>query len=155
MTQELLKIGVPFIHLYETDDIFHKQLETLQNEFPERLSVQYLNLLFVSRLPFIFWNNSKLNVYDIFKNVPQRKWEEESRMQIIGTVNDFKFVRHLVLSTVFQTCLMVSGRTIFYLAMPTFLFNVSIIILFKLNKIFKVSLKHKTLLLLFCICLRK
>ncbi|KAK1118395.1 hypothetical protein K0M31_015095 [Melipona bicolor] len=128
LTRKLLEANVPFIHLYEYHTEFYPELQRLKEIFPNRLSIskadlqnmsKMLNLKVASQVP------TKPNKYlcELFANVPKRNWEEESCMQIIGTVINFTFIRHLIMSVVFQTGFMMHGRTIFYLALSPIIWN--------------------------------
>ena len=68
-------------------------------------------------------NKPNIHLCKLYNNVPKREWEEESCMQIIGTVTKSIFIRHLVISVIFQTGFMMHGRPIFYLALSPSIWN--------------------------------
>ncbi|XP_031843334.1 mitochondrial transcription factor B2 [Nomia melanderi] len=121
ITETLLDIGVPFIHMYEKDMIFFKSLKKLCTKFPEKVSLTKADLFNLSKLMYTEHNNA--HAYDLLKFVQQKQWNEESCMQIIGTLNRSMFLRHLILSAVFRTCFMMYGRSTFYLAIPPSIWN--------------------------------
>ncbi|XP_029036572.1 dimethyladenosine transferase 2, mitochondrial [Osmia bicornis bicornis] len=118
LTEELFKIGVPFIHLFENSSEYWIHLNNLCTKFPNQLSITKLNLFNISKMLTGVSVHSDI-IYKLINNVQQRKWEEESCMQVIGTTSKSVFIRHLILSTIFQTGLTMFGRPIFYLAIPS------------------------------------
>ena len=127
ITKELLNAGVPFIHLYEKEEMFLKRLNNLRDEFPKRLSVEHANLYNISKMMNIDSIHTRNEpVFEPFGNVKGRKWEEPSSVQIIGATNKLKFIRHLILSTVFQTSFMMNERAIFYMAISPSMWHVGI-----------------------------
>ncbi|XP_043255041.1 dimethyladenosine transferase 2, mitochondrial [Colletes gigas] len=124
LTVELLNANVPFIHMYENQSNFYNELIKLCNELPERLSIKEANLIDISKT--MHSKNivkNKHNVYDLFNNVQNKEWEEESCMQLIGVVNKLGFINHLIMSTVFQTSIVMFGRPVLYLAIPPSIWN--------------------------------
>lgn len=135
LTRKLLEVHVPFIHLYESHTKFYPELQRLKEIFPNRLDISKADLQSISKMlnlkasPYM---SNKPNKYicELFTNVPKKNWEEKSCMQIIGTVINFSFIRHLILSVIFQTGFMMHGRAIFYLALSPIIWNVSNIVLY-------------------------
>lgn len=124
LTKDLLEAGVNCIHLYENRNIFYSELYNLQKIFPNRIIISKANFLKVSKLLYIPDKLKDFN--ELFNNVPKRKWEEESYMQIIGTLINSQFIRHIILSIIFQTGIMINGRVIFYFALSPYIWHVSI-----------------------------
>lgn len=124
LTKDLLEAGINCIHLYENRNIFHSELYNLQKIFPNRIIISKANFLKVSKLLYIPDKLKHFN--ELFNNVPKRKWEEESYMQIIGTLINSQFIRHIILSIIFQTGIMINGRVIFYFALSPYIWHVSI-----------------------------
>ncbi|XP_076656642.1 mitochondrial transcription factor B2 isoform X2 [Halictus rubicundus] len=123
-TQQLLEIGVPFVHMYEKELRFFDTLNELCSKFPNKLSLQKADLYTVSKSMHINnMSNNTQNTYDLLNNVQHKQWSQENCMQIIGATNRVTFLRHLILSTVFQTCFMSYGRPIFYLTIPPSVWN--------------------------------
>lgn len=130
LTRRLLEAGVSFIHLYENHDEFYQELQSLKAIFPNRVNITQANLLRMSKMlnlnrPFDMPITPNMHLCELYNNVPKRKWEEKSCMQVIGTVTKSVFIRHLIISVIFQTGFMMHGRTIFYLALSPSLWNVS------------------------------
>lgn len=124
LTKDLLEAGIEHIHLYENRSIFYSELYNLQKIFPNRIIITETNFLKISKLLYI---PDKLKYFNqLFNNVSKRKWEEQSYMQIIGTLVNSQFIRHIILSTIFQTGFMINGRIIFYFAISPSIWNVSI-----------------------------
>lgn len=127
ITKELLDAGVPFIYLYEKEEKFVKRLNNLRDQFPKRLSIEHTNLYNLSKLmnlDSIHTNNEP--IFGSFGDVKGKKWEEPSSVQIIGATNKLKFIRHLILSAVFQTSFMMNERAIFYMAISPSIWHVCI-----------------------------
>lgn len=136
LTRKLLEANVPFIHLYERHTEFYPELQRLKEIFPNRISISEANLQNMSKMLNLRVASDmpkKPNKYmcELFTNVPKRNWEEKSCMQIIGTVINFSFIRHLIMSVIFQTGFMMHGRTTFYLALSPIIWNVSNIVHFR------------------------
>lgn len=124
LTKDLLQAGINCIHLYENRNMFYSELYNLQKIFPNRVIITKANFLKISKLLYI---PDKLKYFnELFNNVSKRKWEEETYMQIIGTLNNSHFIRHIILSIIFQTGIMINGRIIFYFALPASIWHVSI-----------------------------
>lgn len=124
LTKNLLEAGIEHIHLYENRKIFYSELCDLQKIFPNRIIISEENFLKISKLVYIPDKLKSFN--ELFNNVSKRKWEEQSYMQIIGTLINSQFIRHMILSTVFQTSFMINGRITFYFAITPSIWNVSI-----------------------------
>lgn len=130
LTRKLLEAGVSFMHLYESQGTFYQELQSLKANFPNRVKITQANLLKISKmlslskLPNVP-NNPNMHLLELYKNVPKRKWEDKSCMQVIGTVTKPLFMRHLIISVIFQTGFMMHGRPIFYLALSPSIWNVS------------------------------
>lgn len=136
LTRKLLEANVPFIHLYECHTEFYPELQRLKEIFPNRFNISEEDLQNISKMLNLkaasrTFNKPNKYICELFTNVPKRNWEEKSCMQIIGTVINFSFIRHLILSVVFQTGFMMHGRAIFYLALSPIIWNVSSIVHFR------------------------
>lgn len=132
LTRRLLEAGVPFMHLYENHGRFYHELQNLEVIFPNRVKITRANLLKMHKMLDInkacsVSNSPNIHLCELYNNIPKRKWEDKSCMQVIGTVIEPLFLRHLLLSVVFQTGFMMHGRTIFYLALSPSIWNVSTI----------------------------
>ncbi|XP_060826773.1 dimethyladenosine transferase 2, mitochondrial [Bombus pascuorum] len=125
LTRRLLDVGVPFIHLYEYHDHFYEELQSLKIVFPNRVNITKANLLGITKWSKLYGSLTVSNTYlrDMFSDIPKRKWEEKSSIQVIGTVTKCAFIRHLILSIIFQTGFMMHGRAIFYLALSPSIWN--------------------------------
>ncbi|XP_076284583.1 mitochondrial transcription factor B2 isoform X2 [Lasioglossum baleicum] len=110
--------------MYEKETRFSDTLNKLCSEFPNKLSLQKADLYTISKSMHIDnINNNTQNTYDLLNNVQHKQWSDDSCMQIIGATNRVSFIRHLILSTVFQSCFMSYGRPIFYLTIPPSIWN--------------------------------
>ncbi|CAL7949585.1 unnamed protein product [Xylocopa violacea] len=124
LTESLLKAGVPFINLYEKYNEFYPELHNLSEKYPNRVNIKRVNLLKMSKiLNLCSTSESDTGLGELMDNVIQRNWEDKSCMQIIGTTTKVMFIRHLIISVVFQTGFMMYGRPIFYLALPPSILN--------------------------------
>lgn len=129
LTECLLQAGVPFINLYEKYDEFHSTLNSLSNAYPGRLNIKKANLLAMSKMLNInIKEKPDTNICELLGDIPKRKWEDENCMQVIGATTKHLFIRHLIISIVFQSGFMMYGRPAFYLALSpsvwnTFMYN--------------------------------
>lgn len=112
-----METDIPFIHMYEGDITFYNKLNDLCKKFPSRLRLENINLLNISKLmhPYHICFN-KQNIFESFGTIKEKQWQDESYAQIIGVTNKPRFIDHLIISTIFQTCFMLYGRPTFYLA---------------------------------------
>ncbi|XP_076754005.1 mitochondrial transcription factor B2 [Xylocopa sonorina] len=121
LTESLLQAGIPFINLYEKYDEFYPELYNLNNTFPNRVHIKRANLFKMSKILNLHGNcvpKPGTSLGELMDNISERKWEDKSCMQIIGATTKLIFIRHLIISVVFQTGFMMYGRPIFYLALP-------------------------------------
>ncbi|XP_033347694.1 dimethyladenosine transferase 2, mitochondrial [Bombus vosnesenskii] len=128
LTRRLLEAGVPFMHLYESYDAFYRELQSLEAIFPNRVKITQANLLKMPKMlnlnrSLSASNSPNMDLCELYNNVPKRKWEDKSCMQVIGTVTKPLFIRHLIISVIFETGFMMHGRTIFYLAVSPSIWN--------------------------------
>lgn len=123
LTEQLLKAGVNTIHGYEPNTYFHPILNKLQNKYPNRLYLKTENLLNMSKLYYLDCMDKKRRVETLLKDIKHVSWKDNTCMQVIGVVADVAFLKHLILSVVFQSCFMSRGRTCFYLVLPPSLWN--------------------------------
>ncbi|EZA51932.1 hypothetical protein DMN91_006978 [Ooceraea biroi] len=119
VTKRLLEAGVPLIHLYEARKDFHPILEKIQSIYPDRMNVRNFNLVNIGQLLYRDRHTGGNQVQEnVLQNVENKKWEDESCMQIVGATNSSAFFRHLINSLIFQTSLMSNGRPVFYIMIP-------------------------------------
>lgn len=138
LTKDLLEAGIKYIHLYENRNIFYLKLLNLQKIFPNQVTITKTNFLKLSKLLYI---PNKLKEFNqLFDNVSKKKWEEESYMQIVGILINSQFIRHIILSIIFQTGIMINGRVIFYLALPPSIWHVSIHFIYSIYTTFNIFL---------------
>ncbi|KZC06217.1 Dimethyladenosine transferase 2, mitochondrial [Dufourea novaeangliae] len=136
LTEELLKIGVPYVHLYEGQVEFFDTLNKLYDKYPDRFSLNKGNLFHLSKTMHVNYRSYGYDdTDDLLINVQRNEWNKESCMQLVGSTSRPMFVNHLILSTVFRTCLMSKGRPTFYIAILPSMWSVSIRILILLKNI--------------------
>lgn len=126
LTTELLKAGVPLIHLYEAKMELHPTLNKLQDIYPGRLDLRAFNLIKISQLLYMDREMDRKQVQEALQAVETTKWEDKTCMQVIGATSTSNFFKHLVYSLLFRNCLMSCGRPVFYIAVPPSLWYVSI-----------------------------
>jgi len=126
LTKKLLKAGIPMIHLYEARQEFHPILKKIHDIYPGRLDMRNFNLINISQLLGKNRNKGEKQIQKILQDVKNKKWEDETYMQIIGATNNSSFFRHLMLSLIFRNCLMLYGRPVFYIIVPPSFWHVSI-----------------------------
>lgn len=123
LTTELLKLDIPLIHLYEAKKELHPILNAIHNMYPGRLDLRTFNLLTTY---YTFHKLKDANIQQIFQGVKNKEWEDETSMQIVGATSSKLFFFHLIQSLLFRNYFMSYGRPVFYLAIPPFLWHVSI-----------------------------
>ncbi|CAL1679509.1 unnamed protein product [Lasius platythorax] len=123
LTTELLKVNVPLIHLYEAKKDLHPILNAIHKMYPGRLDLRNFNLLRISNLLYKDKLKGENQVQGIFQGVENKKWEDETSMQIVGAMSSNMFFHHLIQSLLFRNCFMSHGRPVFYLAVPPSLWH--------------------------------
>ncbi|XP_047369332.1 dimethyladenosine transferase 2, mitochondrial [Vespa velutina] len=124
LTKELLEAGVKIIRIYEPNECFYPLLRKLQKKYPDRLEIRKANILKMSKLYFLDQQDNKERINEVLKDVPYVHWENETCMQVIGAIINYRFLKHLICSVVFRTSFMLQGRTSFYLAITPSLWNI-------------------------------
>jgi len=131
VTKKLLKAGIPMIHLYEGREEFHPILKKIHDIYPGRLNIKNFNLINISKiLSLKNRSKDKKQIEKVLQDVKNKKWEDETYMQIIGTINSSSFFRHLIYSLIFRNSLMLYGRPVFYIIVPPSIWHVSIFFFF-------------------------
>lgn len=125
LTTELLKGGVPLIHLYEERKEFDSVLKNLSNIYSGRLNRKRFNLLKINTLMYLDKITNKDEVVKAFQGVESKKWRDEC-MQVIGATNTTNFIRHITYSLLFRNSYMTYGRTVFYMAISPTIWHVGI-----------------------------
>lgn len=133
LTTELLKAGVPLIHLYEGKIEMLPILNKLQETYPNKLELRQFNLIKISQLLHIDREMDKKQVEELLQNVKVTDWEDETCMQVIGATCTHSFIKHLIYSLLFRNCFFSNGRTVFYIAIPPSLWYVSIFHIFQIT----------------------
>lgn len=131
LTRELLKAGVPLIHLYEGNLRLHKILEMICTKYPEKLkliSSKYSNLFGKIRA---FYDNKVTEevtkkYQESFKAIESKNWKDETYMQIIGACDSTHLFNFIIHSLIFRNGFMFYGRPVFYIAIPPSVWNVGI-----------------------------
>lgn len=123
LTTELLKNDVPLIHLYETKKQLHPILNAIVKMYPGRLDLRKLNLLSICKLFYKDGNEAENQIHEIFRGIQNKKWEDETSMQIVGATSNKLFFHHLMQSLLFRNYFMSRGRPVFYLAIPPSLWH--------------------------------
>ena len=127
LTRELLKAGVPLIHLYEGNLRLHKILEIICTKYPGKLkliSAKCSNLFGIIRA---IHNEKTIKKYqDNFKTLESKNWEDETYMQIIGACDNIYLFTFIIHNLIFRNGFMFYGRPVFYMAILPSVWNVSI-----------------------------
>lgn len=116
LTSELLKAGVPLIHVYAPNKILHSILNTIRDTYPGRLNVEDFNMLEIGKFHYMDKLVGGNRVEEALRGVKSKKWEDETSMQIITGTNSVMFFNNLVKSLLFRNCFMSRGRPVFYIA---------------------------------------
>ncbi|XP_032665348.1 dimethyladenosine transferase 2, mitochondrial isoform X2 [Odontomachus brunneus] len=122
LTTELLKAGVPLIHLYEERKEFDSILKNLSDSYPGRLDRRRFNLFKMNTLMYLDKITNRDSMIKVFQGVKSKKWEDKC-MQVIGATSNMTFMRHIIYSLLFRNSFMTHGRTVFYMAVPPTMWN--------------------------------
>ncbi|KAG5314475.1 TFB2M transferase, partial [Acromyrmex insinuator] len=123
LTRELLKAGVPLIHLYESNLGLHKILEIICTKYPGKLKLISFksNLFGITRA---FYDDKATKKYqDSFKAIESKNWEDETYMQIIGACDDANLFTFIIQNLIFRNGFMFYGRPVFYIAILPSVWN--------------------------------
>ncbi|KAG5309222.1 TFB2M transferase, partial [Pseudoatta argentina] len=123
LTRELLKAGVPLIHLYEGNLRLHKILEIICTKYPGKLKLISFksNLFGITRA---FYDDKATKKYqDSFKAIESKNWEDETYMQIIGACDDANLFTFIIQNLIFRNGFMFYGRPVFYIAILPSVWN--------------------------------
>lgn len=114
LTKTLLNANVPLVHMYE--DLVEVQpiMDSLINQFPDRLELRKYNFQNVGKLMYLDNVHNDTQLQMALKGIPQKKWEDDTCMQVITVINTDRFMRQILMSLVFSNCLMVYGRPAIY-----------------------------------------
>jgi hypothetical protein len=128
VTEELLRVKIPRIHLYEKYQDFVKlstPLMKLLSKYPNSLEIRNLDFFSIWDLLLhdIFYNENFSQDYLV--DIPAKRLEDSCFAQIIGYCADRKFLYMLCKNLAFQTPLFDLGRPKFFLAIPNDICNVS------------------------------
>lgn len=130
LTQELLNIGAPNIHLYEKNHTFfmeHGPLFNLMNKYKERLTVKELTFTDIwSRAIRDNFHDENLSGCYI-DDLPKRNWDDETYAQIILFVPDKMTLSMIIYNFFYETSLFTHGRPVFYLGVNSNIWNVRIL----------------------------
>lgn len=126
LTTELLKTGVPLIHLYETNKRLHHVLDIVRNNYPNRLDLRHFNLAKIAQVFYVDKITGANRIEEILQDIEYKTWEDETSMQVLGTIKYEKFFNQLIKSLLYRNCLMAHGRPVFYIGVPPSMWNVCI-----------------------------
>ncbi|KYN43204.1 Dimethyladenosine transferase 2, mitochondrial [Trachymyrmex septentrionalis] len=117
LTRELLKAGVPLIHLYENNLKLHDILKIICTKYPGKLKLIFNKYytLFGNKKTFYIKNDIK-KYQDNFQEIKSKNWEDETCMQIIGACDDINIFSFIIHNTIFRIGFMFYGRPVFYIA---------------------------------------
>ncbi|KYM93245.1 Dimethyladenosine transferase 2, mitochondrial [Atta colombica] len=124
LTRELLKAGVPLIHLYEGNLRLHKILEIICTKYPGKLkliSSKCSNLFGIIRT--IHDEKTTKKYQDNFKAIESKNWEDETYMQIIGACDNIYLFTFIIHNLIFRNGFMFYGRPVFYIAILPSVWN--------------------------------
>lgn len=131
LTKELLKTGVPCIHLYEAIKPFcegGRPLSMLMKEHPDRLTLKELNFFKIWKLLLRDQFLETTHTEDYLVDVPYSQWNNSTYMQLINFCPNRKFISLLIHNFFNHTNLFERGRPCFYLAAPSPVWQVSFIL---------------------------
>lgn len=141
LTTELLKAGIPLIHLYEEKKEFDPMLNNLSNIYPGKLDLRKYNLLKINTLLYLDKVANRDEMQKIFQGVETKRWEDTC-MQVIGATSTMRFIKHVIYSLLFRKSFMTYGRTVFYMAIPPVIWHVGIYFIFCSCFFLSITLKH-------------
>ncbi|KYM97609.1 PREDICTED: dimethyladenosine transferase 2, mitochondrial isoform X2 [Cyphomyrmex costatus] len=125
LTRELLKAGVPLIHLYESNLKLRKIQEMLCTKYPGKLnliSFKNSNLFGITR---VFFDDKVTDekYEDNFKAIDSKNWEDKTYMQVIGACDNTNLFTFIIHNLIFRNGFMFYGRPVFYIAILPSMWN--------------------------------
>lgn len=127
LTRELLKAGIPLIHLHEENSELLQMQETICAKYPGKLNLISLkDYNFLSSLKLWSFKSINENNQNYFKTVERKNWEDKTYVQIIGALNNEKLFEFIIEDVIFRYNIMTYGRPIFYIAVLPSMWHVSI-----------------------------
>ncbi|XP_077300370.1 mitochondrial transcription factor B2 [Arctopsyche grandis] len=117
LTKELLDLHFPKINLYETSSNYEQFLMKLQKQYPNRLQYKIEDFFGMWRMSFLDKLDSGNRIEKLFDSIETKPWESECIITGIGCTPSLSFVKHLIMSIIFQNSLISLGRPEFYLLM--------------------------------------
>ncbi|XP_051166497.1 dimethyladenosine transferase 2, mitochondrial [Leptopilina boulardi] len=118
LTENLLKKSISKIHLYETFEFFlnpNSRLQNIVKKNEERLELRKKNLFDLWTIVFRDFRGSTNDEEKLLKGTKIREWKDKPYMTVIGTITNESFIKHLIMSVLFQNTFMKRGRIVFYL----------------------------------------
>ncbi|XP_014205785.1 dimethyladenosine transferase 2, mitochondrial [Copidosoma floridanum] len=122
LTEELLKIGVPKINMFEKNRSFltpNSPLQSLLKDHKSRLSLKELNFtdIWAMAIRDNFMNENLTGHY--LTDVPHNDWKSKTNAQIILFASDRTSIVMLIYNLVHETSLFCHGRPVFYFAVSS------------------------------------
>ncbi|KAL7729838.1 hypothetical protein ACLKA6_014695 [Drosophila palustris] len=106
------------IILIESAEHFMPRLQEMHALYPDRVKVQHGDFVGLHKLAFVDKIDNGMRVADLLCNVPQKGYNEDINMLVIGAVGSYPFFKHLINSLIFQSSLYNFGRCEMMLALP-------------------------------------
>ncbi|XP_058794863.1 dimethyladenosine transferase 2, mitochondrial isoform X2 [Phymastichus coffea] len=122
LTTELLKAGIPQIHLYEMNKSFYMPggpLSVLIDQHPNKLKLYPLNFSKVWKLLMRDEFCETREVEEYFAHIPYSQWKSKTYMQVIDFSPTRKPITLIMYNFFKQTHLFERGRPCFYIGAPT------------------------------------
>ncbi|XP_034484704.1 dimethyladenosine transferase 2, mitochondrial [Drosophila innubila] len=104
--------------LIESTEHFMPRLQEMHSLYPDRVKVHHGDLVGLHKLAFMDKIDNGMRVADLLCDVPQKAFNEDINMLVLGAVGSYPFFKHLINSLIFQSSLYNLGRCEMMLAMP-------------------------------------
>ncbi|XP_012522923.1 dimethyladenosine transferase 2, mitochondrial-like isoform X2 [Monomorium pharaonis] len=132
LTRELLRVGVPLIHLYEKNAKLYNVLEMICLKYPGKVNLIPRNsdLIGITRS---FYEDKVIDdekYQDMFKAKKNKNWKDETYMQVIGASDSRNLFTFIIHSLVHRNGFMFYGRPVFYIAILPSLWHVMFHLMF-------------------------
>ncbi|KAL1123557.1 hypothetical protein AAG570_002634 [Ranatra chinensis] len=116
LTSQMLEAGVRRIHAFETITPFREVMAQL-SETTDRLRLFTTNMIQVWKIAYLDRLDNGSRLRGLMAGVETRRWEEDSVVKFVGAVPSSKFMKHIILSIIFQSGIVLYGRPEFYILM--------------------------------------
>ncbi|KAK7869249.1 hypothetical protein R5R35_000871 [Gryllus longicercus] len=118
LTKKLIDAGVEQLHLHEPSTTFNKILKKFYSFDSDKVNIHSTDFLTLWKIHYQDKMDDGSRLQDILSHYPKMSWSEEPYLKIIGCIQSPNFIKHLILSIVFQSGIMTHCRPELYIIVP-------------------------------------